>query len=73
MFKVQLRDSARRDHSITDVMHLPFEPREGKPIRLRRTPTSAKYDLYRIVDLEYDIPLDNPGEAEIWVYVTLVR
>jgi hypothetical protein len=73
MLKVQLRDSARRDDTITDVMYLPFEPREGKQLRLRRAGETVKFDRYLIVDLEYDIPRDNPGEAVMWVYVTLVR
>ncbi len=69
MFKVQIRSADRREEP-GEVLYLKFEPREGKILRLRRGKNAVKHDRLRIVDLDYNVIVDNIDESEIWLYVT---
>ena len=70
MFNVQFRDAANRDRVLVKQIFLPFDPSDQKLVRLRQRAYQAKHDTYRVVDHDYEIVVEDPGESEIIIYLT---
>lgn len=72
MFKVQLRDANQPDKVLVGTMHLPFDPRDHKELRVRRRPNDLNHTSYRVVDHIYEVITESPGESGIVVLVTKI-
>lgn len=66
MPKVQFRDAANPDKILVNTLHLPFEPRENKPVWVRQRSGDKKSKGYVITDvLQYEIVENDPDQSGI--------
>ena len=66
MVTVQLRDATNPDKVLAGPIALPFEPRENKPLYLRRRFNDRKADCFVITEVyRYEISTDEPERSGI--------
>jgi hypothetical protein len=63
---VQLRDADNHAKILVGTLQLPFEPRENRPLRVRRRPNDTRSTTYLITDvLCYEIVENDPQQSGI--------
>lgn len=72
MFRVQFRDANNRSRIVVDTMLLPFDPRLGKEVRIRRRPSDTRCDTYQVVDHLYEVVAQSPADSGVVVYVAKI-
>lgn len=66
MVTVQLRDAANPEKVLVGPLSLPFEPREHKPLYIRRRFNDTKSTGYLITEVYcYEISTDEPERSGI--------
>lgn len=66
MPNVQIRNAANPDEVFVQTLHLTFEPRENKPVYVRRRFRDTKPKGYLITGvLQYEIVEEQPEESGI--------
>ncbi|WP_433730951.1 hypothetical protein ACQP2Y_21425 [Actinoplanes sp. CA-051413] len=66
MPNVQIRDASNPDKVLVQTLHLSFEPRENRPIYVRRRYKDTKNRGYLITGvLQYEIVEEAPEESGI--------